>query len=238
MFYTAAVMESVNLPPGFRSVISVAGFKGGVAKTTTALHLAAILQEYAPTVLVDGDPNRSVTKWAKRAANCEKPLPFTIIDERQIAKEAPKFVFTVIDTNARPEREEVASLAEGSDLLILPCTPDQLSLESLEMVVNLLLDIGQSAYRVLLANVPPPPQKDGEEARRLLSGLGLPLFKAQIRNAKAFKRAAEVGSTVREIRDARAYLAWNDYEAMAEEVLKILIHQSDPAPALPVAAGA
>ncbi len=226
-------MDTFTLPPGFRSVISVAGFKGGVAKTTTALHLAAILQEHAPTVLVDGDPNRSVTKWAKRAANSGKPLPFVIIDERQIAKEAPKFVFTVIDTNARPEREEVASLAEGSDLLILPCTPDQLALESLEMVVNLLLDIGQSSYRVLLANVPPLPQKDGEEARKLLAGLGLPLFQAQIRNAKAFKRAAEVGSTVREIRDARALVAYNDYEAMTQEVLAILTQQ--PAPALQAA---
>ncbi len=219
-------MDTFTLPPGFRSVISVAGFKGGVAKTTTALHLAAILQEHAPTVLVDGDPNRSVTKWAKRAANSGKPLPFAIIDERQIAKESPKFVFTVIDTNARPEREEVASLAEGSDLLILPCTPDQLALESLEMVVNLLLDIGQSSYRVLLANVPPLPQKDGEDARKLLTGLGLPLFEAQIRNAKAFKRAAEVGSTVRDIRDGRAIVAYNDYEAMTQEVLAILTQQS------------
>ena len=46
--------------------ITVASYKGGVGKTTTAIHLAAYLQPLAPTLLIDGDPNRSATAWAKR----------------------------------------------------------------------------------------------------------------------------------------------------------------------------
>jgi len=38
-------------------IITVASFKGGQAKTTTAVHLAAILHEQTPTLLIDGDPN-------------------------------------------------------------------------------------------------------------------------------------------------------------------------------------
>ena len=45
-------------------VITVASYKGGVGKSTTAIHLAAYLQKKSPTVLIDGDPNRSVCGWA------------------------------------------------------------------------------------------------------------------------------------------------------------------------------
>ena len=46
-------------------VVTVASFKGGVGKSTTAIHLAAYLQALAPALLVDGDPNRSVSEWAR-----------------------------------------------------------------------------------------------------------------------------------------------------------------------------
>ncbi len=59
-------------------VISLVGYKGGVAKTTSAVHLAAYLQQFAPTLLVDGDPNRSGLHWARNAL-----LPFKVIDECQ-----------------------------------------------------------------------------------------------------------------------------------------------------------
>src|SRR5262249_18295066 len=157
-------------------IITVASFKGGVGKTTTAFHIAALLNEQAKTLLIDGDPNRSVLGWASRGE-----LPFKVIDERGAAMHAREYQHIVIDTEARPEYEDLKALADGCDLLVLPTTPDALSLEALTLTVDALKRIGTSKFKVLLTVVPPRPEKDGEEARQALEEAGLPLFKTEIR---------------------------------------------------------
>src|ERR1700675_4390844 len=104
-------------------IVTVSGFKGGQAKTTSAVHLAAFLQGDKPTLLIDGDQNRSASSWAQR-----KGLPFKVIDDRQAARFAREYQHIVIDTQARPTLEDLRALAEGCDLLIVPVTPDALSL--------------------------------------------------------------------------------------------------------------
>ena len=64
-------------------IITVTSYKGGVGKTTTAIHLAAYLQRLAPTLLVDNDPNRSAIGWAARSENV---LPFRVVDINQSLK--------------------------------------------------------------------------------------------------------------------------------------------------------
>ena len=66
-------------------IVTIASFKGGQAKTTTAVHIAAYLQQDKDTLLIDGDPNRSATGWAKRG---DGKLPFKVCDERQAARYA------------------------------------------------------------------------------------------------------------------------------------------------------
>lgn len=40
-------------------ILTVCSFKGGVGKTTSAIHLAGYFQTLGPTLLVDADANRS-----------------------------------------------------------------------------------------------------------------------------------------------------------------------------------
>jgi chromosome partitioning protein len=196
-------------------IITVASYKGGVGKTTTSVHLAAILQNKAPTLLVDGDPNRSATGWLKRGA-----LPFKVIDERLLAKYARDYQNIVIDTEARPSEEDMATLVEGCDLLILPTTPDVLALEALQLTINNLESIGAKSYKVLLSIVPPKPSHDGDEARAMLKKANVPVFKSQISRLVAFQKAALEGVPVNLARDARAEKGWKEYLAVAKEINK------------------
>jgi chromosome partitioning protein len=196
-------------------IITVASFKGGVAKTTTAIHLAAYLQTKGETLLIDGDPNRSASGWAKRGE-----LPFKVVDERMAAKYVPKYAHIVIDTQARPEKEDLEALAEGCDLLVLPTTPDALSLDALMQTVDALKGLGANQYRILITRVPPKPRKDGQEAREMLNEAGLPVFNGTVRDAVAFQKAALAGLPVNRIGDARAKMAWKDYQDIGKEILK------------------
>lgn len=195
-------------------IVTVASFKGGVGKTTTAVHLAAYLQSSGGTMLVDGDPNRSATKWAKRGR-----FPFQVIDHRQGIRRAGDFVHSVIDTEAHPSREDMEALAEGCDLLIIPSTPDRLSLDALVDTVTVLQSLGSKRYRILLTMVPPPPSRAGELARGVLTEAGFPLFEGSVRRYTAFQTASDLGVIVSEVKDARAAAGWADYQKIGAEVM-------------------
>lgn len=194
-------------------IITVASFKGGVGKTTSAVHLAAHLSSKAPTLLIDGDPNRSATGWSKRGS-----LPFKVVDERQAARYVGKHEHIVIDTQARPSREDLEALADGCDLLVLPSTPDALALDALLMTVDALRELGAGRFRVLLTMIPPKPSRDGEEAQTTLREAGLPVFETMIRRLVAFQKAALAGVVVSGANDPRADIGWNLYEGVAGEI--------------------
>lgn len=195
-------------------IVTVASFKGGVGKTTTAVHLAAYLQRQASTMLVDGDPNRSATKWAKRGH-----FSFQVIDERQGIRRAADFTHTIIDTEAHPSRDDMEALAGGCDLLIIPSTPDRLSLDALVDTVAVLRTLGNDRWRILLTMVPPPPSRAGELARAVLEEAGFPLFAGNIRRYTAFQTAADMGVIVSDVKDTRAVAGWDDYQRIGAEVL-------------------
>jgi chromosome partitioning protein len=194
-------------------IVTVASFKGGQAKTTSAVHLAAYLSQKGKTLLIDGDPNRSASSWAKR-----KGLPFMVCDERQAARYSREYDHIIIDTQARPTAEDLQALAEGCDMLVIPCTPDALSLDALFLIVEALEHLGTNRFCILLTIVPPRPSRDGEEAYAMLQEAKLPVFSTSIRRFVAFQKAALHGVPVYEVDDPRAEEGWQDYVKVGEEI--------------------
>jgi chromosome partitioning protein len=197
--------------------IAVVGFKGGVGKTTTAIHLAAYFQTLAPTLLIDGDPNRSATDWAK-----PNRLPFKVEDERKASRTgiARDFAHHVVDTEARPKPSDLKDLASDFDLLVVPTSPDMLSLNALKQTLDTLHTLGASSYKVLLTICPPWPSKDAVDARSDLTAAGVPLFGADVPRLAAFSKAALTGVVVSEVQDRRAQSAWSAYLEAGKEIAR------------------
>ena len=196
-------------------LITVAGFKGGVGKTTTAVHLACFFSERGSTLLVDGDPNRSATGWSKRGS-----LPFKVVDIMAAARHSRKFEHVVIDTAARPDKEDLEALVDGCELLVLPTTPDALAIDAMLQTIELLQKLGSDRYRILLTMIHPKPVKMAEMARDALSGL--PLFSQGIRRLIAYEKASLKGIPVQKVRDRMARIAWGEYKAIGNEILEAI----------------
>jgi chromosome partitioning protein len=98
-----------------------------------------------------------------------------------MARVARQHEHVVIDTAPRPAEDELKDLVEGRDLLVVPSTPDALSLEVLMLTIEALQRIKADRFKILLAAVPPRPSKDGDEARAMLAEAELPVFAFGIR---------------------------------------------------------
>lgn len=198
--------------------ITVTSHKGGVGKTVTAVHLATYLSQKfgdGSTLLVDADPNLSAVGWSQRGW-----LPFDTVDSERAGELMPDYGNTVIDTQGRPRGKGLERVVDGCDLLVIPTTPDAMSLEALMMMARDLDELGGRAnYKVLLTVIPPPPIRSGPRAAAALEKRGIPFFEAQIRRREAFAKASLSGVPVYEVRDRRAHQGWEDYERVGQEVI-------------------
>jgi chromosome partitioning protein len=163
---------------------------------------------------VDGDLNRSALEWSDRGN-----LPFKVVDEKQAVKFGRQFEHIVIDTPARPAPEDLKTLAEGCDLLVLPTSPDALAMGAMLQMLEVLQAI-QIDYRILLTIIPPRPNLAGDEARASLENAQLPVFKGGIRRLNVFQKAALEGVPVYAVKgDQYAGIAWRCYQEVGKEIL-------------------
>jgi chromosome partitioning protein len=202
-------------------VITLAGLKGGVAKTCTAMALATAAAADGETLLVDADPNGSALRWHRRG---DDALPFecVAIQQAPLLMQRKQWNTVLVDT-AGGSRDEQHSYAEGSTLVICPCQPAASSLEQVLDLVELIKPTGVDAA-VLLTMVDSRRRQDAARARKLLEGQGIAVFETVITMLSCWPKAEAQGVAVRDAKadngrpDAGAAKAWEEITALHTEI--------------------
>jgi chromosome partitioning protein len=206
--------------------IGVVNTKGGVGKTTIAVHLAAMLAGQAPTLLIDGDPQGSAVSWAawRREAEREPTPTTTVLIGKAVYSEgrnlSNSFHHTVVDAGGRDSASLRAALLLA-DLAVVPVGASNLdaaAMTDLLEIVELAKDHNPALrVKVLLMRIDPRTRDTGEMIDYLREN-NLDVLDARICERVAFRRAIGEGATVAEI--GRDPLAVQEMQALLNEVTK------------------
>lgn len=187
--------------------LAVIAQKGGTGKTTLALSLAVVAEAAGRSVLVvDLDPQASACRWGDRRS-ADAPAVMDAQPARlgaALAKAAQAGIeLVIVDTPARVE-QAAAEAAKAADLVLIPCKPSILDLETLRTTAELVQGRAKRPPVVILNAVPAQGNRH-EQAAEAIAGMGLMVCPVHVGQRVAFEYAAQAGLSVTEYEpDGRA----------------------------------
>ena len=183
------------------SIIALTNSKGGVGKSTAAVHLAAWCHQAGKrTALVDADAQGASSLWLQEAVP-EVPVfrlqtPDEILD--QVPRLAPQFETLVIDGPAGLS-EVTRAVLLVAHLALLPCGPSVLDLRAVQEAIRVVGQAqrirGGPPQAVLVLNKLQVQYRLTQELLATAPGLDVPVL-GGLRLRQAFAEAAGQGTLV------------------------------------------
>ena len=206
-------------------VISILNQKGGVGKTTLAVHLAtALVRSKHKVLLVDADPQGSALDWA--AARRGEPLcPVVGLPKKSIHKELPglsvNYDFVILD--GPPRVNEVASSAIlASDLVLVPVQPSPYDVWAAKEIIDLMSEsevYRSTVKKAFVINRKIANTAIARDVTAALSEYPIPVLQSAISQRVAYAESAAQGLTVF---DLDAIPATTELDQLVKEIKKVL----------------
>jgi len=213
-------------------VITIGAEKGGVAKTRLATHIAALAASNGvDVVLLDTDKQGSAISWVK-IRNDEGITPSIPVlalppnPARELANLSTRYTLVVVDIGAQNYRT-MLECALLSDIVLVPCGPDQQEVESTLNVFDTLKQMGARhekghipAHVVLTRVSPVEGARATLDLREFFGGENVSVFDSQIAHRASWLATGKSGRAVHELKGKeRSQKAINEMQAVYDEIL-------------------